>query len=153
VKLLTILLIDIISIEKHWMSNLDLIHFIVLTGFSRLRNSLWSFPRTGAVKWWTASLACTASKSSYSSLQKKNWLYQTCQNANPIQKDWGIILALNTLYVKRTRLNIETEQYGSVGKKTVDIYLPETKQMHSSWNGTLIVWKWTDFLFIKMFKS
>jgi len=34
----------------------------------------------------------------------------------------------HSIYVKRTRLNIETEQYGSVGKKTVDIYLPETKE-------------------------
>ena len=45
-----------------------------LTGFSRLRKSLWSFPRTGAVHGWTTSLAWTAAKSSCSSLHKHdNW--------------------------------------------------------------------------------
>jgi len=55
-----------------WIQILETLELLFgsLTGLSRPRNSLWSLPRTGAVSGWTTSFAWTASRSSYSSLQK-----------------------------------------------------------------------------------
>lgn len=99
---------------KHWMPHLDSIQFVVLTGFSRLRNSLWSFPRTGAVKWWRTSLACKASRSSYSSLHTMKYGSQTCQISNPGQRsvvqaqNW-LIHKMKIVYDNTRHENISTE--------------------------------------------